>query len=201
MANAAGIHALAVATDVSSADGIDKMIETCRSQLGDPSILVNNAGVHVPGGVLTVTEEQWDWIFSINLKGAFLCSKAVAPSMVRGGWGRIINIASVGAITPSMNAAYCATKGALVTLTKSMALELSPKGITVNAICPGTTVTEMTRERLEEEATKQANLAKTRVGFFAEPSDMAAGVVYLASDGARFVTGAVLPIDGGWTIT
>ena len=194
-------RALAVSADVSKAADVARMVEKCRAALGAIDILVNNAGVHVPGGILKVTEEQWDWIMSVNVKGVFLCCKAVAPAMLERKWGRIINIASVGAITPSMNAAYCATKGAVVTLTKSMALELSPGGVTVNAICPGTTVTEMTRERLEDPAVRPLQLAKTRVGFFAEPADIAAGAAYLASDAARFVTGSVLTIDGGWTIT
>ena len=194
-------RALAVSADVSKAADVARIVEECRAAFGAIDILINNAGVHVPGGILKVTEEQWDWIISVNLKGVFLCSKAVAPGMLERKWGRVINIASVGAITPSLNAAYCATKGAVVTLTKSMALELSPGGVTVNAICPGTTVTEMTRERLEDPAVRTQQLAKSRVGFFAEPADIAAGAVYLASEEARFVTGSVLVIDGGWTIT
>lgn len=193
--------ALAAAADVSKATEVARMVEECRARFGGVDILVNDAGVHVPGGILRVTEEQWDWIMSINLKGVFLCSKAVAPVMLEKSWGRIINIASVGAITPSLNAAYCASKGAVVTLTKSMALELSPNGVTVNAICPGTVVTEMTRERLQDPTVRDQQLAKSRVGHFGEPADIGAGAVYLASEEARFVTGSVLVIDGGWTIT
>ena len=196
-----GGRALSIATDVSKADEVAQLVEQSRAAFGRIDILVNNAGVHVPGGILRVNEEQWDFIMSVNLKGTFLCSKAVAPLMLEQRWGRIISIASVGAITPSLNAAYCTSKGAVVTLTKSMALELSPGGVTVNVICPGTVVTEMTRERLEDPAIRSQQLAKSRVGRFGEPSDIGAGAVYLASEEGRFVTGSVLVIDGGWTIT
>ena len=196
-----GGRALSIAADVSKADDVAHAVEQTRAAFGRIDILVNNAGVHVPGGILRVNEEQWDFIMSVNLKGTFLCSKAVAPLMLERGWGRIINIASVGAITPSLNAAYCVSKGAVVTLTKSMALELSPGGVTVNVICPGTIVTEMTRERLEDPSVRLQQLAKSRVGRFGEPSDIGAGAVYLASEDARFVTGSVVVIDGGWTIT
>jgi NAD(P)-dependent dehydrogenase (short-subunit alcohol dehydrogenase family) len=106
----------------------------------------------------------------------------------------------VGALTPSLNAAYCASKGAVVTLTKSMALDLSPRGVTANVICPGPITTEMTRERFEDPTTRAEQLSRARVGFFGAPSDVAAGAVYLASDDARFVTGSVLAIDAGWSI-
>jgi len=197
---AAGGRCLAVPTDVSSAAQVAALVELTASTYGPVDILVNNAGVHVPGGILATSEEQWDWLMSINLKGVFLCCKAVAPSMLERRWGRIVTISSVGALTPSLNAAYCASKGAVVTLTKSMALDLSPHGVTVNAICPGPITTEMTRERFEDPTTRAQQLARARVGFFGEPSDIAAGAVYLASDDARFVTGSVLAIDAGWSI-
>jgi len=197
----AGGNCLPRSMDISRADEIEKTLNECTAKFGKVDILVNNAGVHVPGGILKVSEEQWDWIMSINVKGTFLCSKMVAPLMLSNKWGRIISIGSVGAITPSLNAAYCTSKGAIVTLTKSMALELSPGGVTVNAICPGTIVTEMTRDRLNDPKVRADQLAKTRVGHFGEPSDIGAGVVYLCSDAGKFITGSVLMIDGGWTIT
>lgn len=194
-------RAHAISADVSKAADVANMVEECMSEFGRIDILVNDHGVHVPGGILKVTEEQWDWIMSINLKGVFLTSKAVAPIMLANGWGRIIHISSVGALTPSMNAAYCASKGALVTLTKSMALELSPGGVTVNVVCPGTVETEITRERLNNPETRTHQLAKSLVGRFGYPADIAAGLIYLASDEAGFVTGSVLAIDGGWSVS
>jgi NAD(P)-dependent dehydrogenase (short-subunit alcohol dehydrogenase family) len=194
-------RAHAISVDVSKAADLARMVEECMAEFGRIDILVNNHGVHVPGGILTVTEEQWDWIMSINLKGVFLTSKAVAPIMLANAWGRIITIASVGALTPSMNAAYCASKGAVVTLTKSMALELSPGGVTVNVVCPGTVETEITREPLNDPEISAHFLSKSVVGRFGYPADIAAGLVYLASDEAEFVTGSVLTIDGGWSIS
>jgi 3-oxoacyl-[acyl-carrier protein] reductase len=195
-----GGEGLAFSADVSCADQVAEMVGACVSGLGSPSILVNNAAIHVGGGILDVDEADWDRLMATNLKGVFLCSKAVSPGMLASGWGRIINIAGVSAITPSPNVVYSTAKGAVVSLSRAMALELSPGGITVNAICPGTTLTEMMAPRLKDPAVRAQQLAKSRVGFFGEPMDIAAGALYLASPEARFVTGTVLTIDGGWTL-
>jgi 3-oxoacyl-[acyl-carrier protein] reductase len=200
MIGSAGGEALPFTVDVSKPDDVDGMVAACMEQFGRLDILVNNAGVRLPGGILSLTEEGWDWVMSINLKGAFLCAKAAAPIMVRNGWGRIVNISSAAAITPSPNIAYSTSKGALVTLTKSMALELSPRGVTVNAVCPGTIVTDMTREMLSDPDVRRSQLQKCRTGRFGEPAEIAAAVVYLTSAGSDFVTGSVLLVDGGWTI-
>jgi NAD(P)-dependent dehydrogenase (short-subunit alcohol dehydrogenase family) len=133
-------------------------------------------------------------IMSINLRGVFLCSKAVLPSMLDKGWGRIINIASASAITPSVNAAYCASKGGVVSLTRSMALQLSPRGITVNAIAPGPVLTEMTSEMFNDPHVREHVLGKSLVGKIGEPSDVAAAALYLASDEASFVSGSILTV-------
>jgi len=192
--------AVPLAVDVSKSEDVNIMVDTCVEQLGRLDILVNNAGVRFPGGILSLTEEGWDWVMSINLRGAFLCCKAAAPIMVRNGWGRIVNISSAAAITPSPNIAYSTSKGALVTLTKSMALELSPRGVTVNAVCPGAIVTDMTREMLNDPEVRRSQLQKCRTGRFGEAAEIAAAVVYLTSAGSDFVTGSVLVVDGGWTI-
>ena len=192
--------ALALAVDVSKSEDVSHMVSTCLKELGRLDILVNNAGVRFPGGILALSEERWDWVMSINLRGVFLCCKAAAPIMVRNGWGRIVNISSAAAITPSPNIAYSTSKGALVTLTKSMALELSPRGVTVNAVCPGTIVTDMTREMLSDPDVRRSQLQKCRTGRFGEAAEIAAAVVYLTSAGSDFVTGSVLVVDGGWTI-
>jgi NAD(P)-dependent dehydrogenase (short-subunit alcohol dehydrogenase family) len=195
-----GGEALAVQTDISKAKQVVALVERCERALGSPGILVNNAAIHLGGGILDVDEDGWDRLMATNLKGVYLCSRAVAPSMLAQGWGRIINIAGVAAITPSPNVVYSTAKGAVVSLSRAMALELAPGGVTVNAICPGTTLTEMMRPRLADPAIRAQQLAKNRVGFFGEPEDIAAGAVYLASPAARFVTGSVLTIDGGWTL-
>ena len=191
---------IGLSVDVSKTTDISRMIEECMSRFGRLDILVNNAGIRITGGVLKLTEDEWDQTMAINLKGAFLCSKAVAPIMLKNKWGRIINISAISAIQSSTNVAYTASKAALVALTKSMALELSPEGVTVNAICPGTVITDMIRDMLEDPHVRSVQLAKSRVGHFGEPSDIAAGVLYLVSEHSSFITGSVLVIDGGWTI-
>lgn len=197
-----GGTSLAISADVSKATDVASLVEQCRSKFGTVDILVNNAAVVIPGkpSALKTTEEQWDKLMAINLKGVFLCAKAAAPIMLKNGWGRIVNISSVGGIVPSISAAYCASKAAVIALTKSMALELSPGGVTVNAVCPGTIVTDMVRDRLDDPQVRSAELKKSLVGRLGEPSDISAGILYLTSPHAAFITGSVLLIDGGWTI-
>lgn len=196
----AGGRAVACIADVSVADAVAQLMADCARRLGGPDILVNNAAIHLSGGILDVDEAGWDRLMTTNLKSVFLCSKAAAPTMLANGWGRIINISGVSAILPSASAVYSTAKGAVISLSRAMALELSPGGITVNAICPGTTLTDMIKPRLADPAVRAQQLAKSKVGFFGEPEDIAAGAVYLASPAARFVTGTVLTIDGGWTL-
>jgi 3-oxoacyl-[acyl-carrier protein] reductase len=191
----------ALAADVAKTADVTRMMGECVTRFGPVDILVNNAGVRAPSGILAVSEAQLDYLLAVNVKGVYLCCRAAAPLMIEKRWGRIINIASVAGIRASINAAYCASKAAAVALTKSMALELSPRGITVNAICPGTIVSEMTEAQLSDAKERAYLLSRSLVGRIGEPADVAAGAVYLASEEAGFVTGAILAIDGGWTIS
>lgn len=193
-------QSLALALDVSNTVEVARMVHETLARFGTVDVLVNNAAVRDPGGILELSEPQWDRMMAVNVKGMFLCSKAVAPVMLAKGWGRIINLASVSGITPSRHIGYCTSKGAIIALTKSMALDLSPRGVTVNAICPGFIVTDLTRAMLDDPQELSHAKAKTRVGFLGEPADVAACAVYLASEEARFVTGSAVVIDGGWTI-
>lgn len=195
-----GGESLPLSADVSKSPEVERVVNVCVERFGGVDILVNNAGTRAVGGVLSLSEDDWDRVMDTNLKGVFLCSKLVAPLMVKNKWGRIVNISSVAAITPSPNVAYSTSKGAMVTLTKSMALELSPKGINVNVICPGTVVTDMTRGMLSDAAVHKEQLTRSRVGRFGDPSEIASAVLYLCSAGSGFVTGSVLVVDGGWTI-
>jgi 3-oxoacyl-[acyl-carrier protein] reductase len=189
------------AGDVTKAADVARMVQACQCAFGPVEILVNNAGVRIPYGILNVSESQLDRMLAVNVKGIYLCSRAVIPGMLERKWGRIINIASVAGIRTSINAGYCASKAAAVAMTKSMALEFSPYGVTVNAICPGVIVSELSEPDLQNPKEHAYLLSRTLVGYIGEPSDVASGAVYLASEEARFVTGAVLAIDGGWTIT
>ncbi|OGK19767.1 hypothetical protein A3D80_03405 [Candidatus Roizmanbacteria bacterium RIFCSPHIGHO2_02_FULL_40_13b] len=196
-----GGEAMYCMTDVSSQKQIQEMLSTVRLKFGSIDILVNNAGVYIPDDVTSTSEEEWDKVMDIDAKGVYLMSKAVLPDMIKNGKGKIINIASIaGLFGFEKSAAYCAAKGAVVNLTREMALDYAPKGICVNAIAPGIIDTDMTKPFLENEQAKQGFLSKTPVGRVGIPADIAYGAVYLASDESSFVAGQTLVIDGGWTI-
>jgi cyclopentanol dehydrogenase len=199
--NSIGGVATDITADVASADDAERAIGLCRERFGPPQILVNNAGTGQLGTVDELSFQQWQRTFDTNVTSIFLMSRLVIPDMTRQAAGRIINIASVtGLVASAGRAAYCASKGAVVMLTKAMALDLAPTGVTVNAICPGVIKTNMTADSLKDPAVLEEKISKTPVGWLGEPSDIASGAVYLTSAGARFVTGSCLVIDGGWSI-
>lgn len=188
--------------DISSQKDIQEMMQTIELKFGIVDILVNNAGVYIPDDVTSTSEEEWDRVMDIDAKGVYLMSKAVLPKMLTKGKGKIINIASIaGLIGFEKSAAYCAAKGAVVNLTREMALDYASKGICVNAIAPGVIDTDMTKAFLDNDEAKQGFLSKTPVGRVGTPEDIAHGAVYLASDESDFVVGQTLVIDGGWTIS
>ena len=198
---AGGGRAVAVTADVTKAAEVEQAVADVRAALGPIDVLVNNAGVGWLGTVETLSEDEWDHVMATNVKSVFLCSRAVIPEMAKGGGGRIINVASVtGLVASPGRAAYCASKGAVVMLTRAMALDGAPQHINVNAICPGVVVTAMTEASLRDPATLQEKLDKTPLGRLAQPEEIAPAAVYLAGPGASFVTGACLVVDGGWSI-
>ncbi len=197
-----GGEAIYCIADISSQEQIQEMIETVTMKFGTIDILVNNAGVFIPDDVTSTSEQEWDRVMDTDAKGVYLMSKAVLPDMIKKGAGKIVNIASIaGLIGFEKSAAYCAAKGAVVNLTREMALDYAPKGICVNAIAPGVIDTDMTKAFLSNEQAKQGFLSKTPVGRVGTPEDIAYGAVYLASDESNFVAGQTLVIDGGWTIS
>jgi cyclopentanol dehydrogenase len=197
-----GGEAIYCLADVSSQVQIQEMISATTLKFGSIDILVNNAGVYIPDDITSTSEEEWDTVMDVDAKGVYLMSKAVLPGMIKKGKGKIINIASIaGLFGFEKSAAYCAAKGAVVNLTREMALDYSSKGICVNAIAPGVIDTDMTKPFLENEEAKQGFLNKTPVGRVGTPEDIANGAVYLASDESDFVVGQTLVIDGGWTIS
>lgn len=197
-----GGEAIYCVADISSQEQIQEMIETVTMKFGSIDILVNNAGVFIPDDVTSTSEQEWDRVMDIDAKGVYLMSKAVLPDMIKKGTGKIVNIASIaGLIGFEKSAAYCAAKGAVVNLTREMALDYASKGICVNAIAPGVIDTDMTKAFLSNEQAKQGFLSKTPVGRVGTPEDIAYGAVYLASDESNFVVGQTLVIDGGWTIS
>lgn len=191
-----GGKATAILGDISLPDQASQIIEGSISACGRLDILVNNAGVTRDGLILRMSDADWDQVLSINLKGAFLCTRAALRHMVRQRWGRIINIASVvGLMGNAGQANYAAAKAGLIALTKTVAREVASRGITANAIAPGFIDTEMTR-RLPDNI-KQQIVGQIPLGRFGSPEDVANAVAFLASEEAGYITGHVLNVDGG----
>lgn len=182
--------------DVSELSAVEKMAENCLQDFGKIDILVNNAGITKDTLLVRMKEDDWDKVLKVNLKSTFLCSQAVAKIMMKQKKGRIINIASVIGLVGNIGQAnYAASKSGIIGFTKSIARELAPRGITVNAICPGFIKTAMT-DKLSEEV-KNKMLSRIPLGVLGEPEDVANLVLYLVSDRARYITGQVISVDGG----
>ncbi|HUT68292.1 MAG TPA: 3-oxoacyl-[acyl-carrier-protein] reductase [Dehalococcoidales bacterium] len=193
---ALGRQALAVTADVSSPEDVARLVETAASNFGKIDILVNNAGVTRDQLIIRMSDEEWDTVINIDLKSAFLCTRAVLRHMLRQRWGRIISIASVvGIIGNAGQANYASAKAGVIGLTKSIAKEVGSRGITANAIAPGFIETRMT-EQLDEKQ-RQALLERIPLGSLGTPRDVAEAVAFLASEEARYITGQVLNVDGG----
>jgi len=197
---AMGRDSFSVQADVSNAQGVTKMFEEIKAKWGKLNILVNNAGIIAYGDFESITEEDWDKVLAVNLKGQFLCSKEAVKLMGPG--SKIINTASIASggvgIGFSRLSHYTASKGGVVALTENMALDLSKRGINVNAIAPGVIETDMTKEMLGDETTKKGLMARIPKGRVGKPEDVAAAAAFLASDEADYITGTVLYVDGGW---
>ena len=191
-----GAEAVAVVGNVTSADDAEKMIDAAVQAFGRVDILVNNAGITRDGLLIRMKEEDWDAVLTVNLKGAFLCTKAVSKVMTRQRSGRIINIASVvGQMGNAGQANYCASKAGLIGLTKSNARELAKRNITVNAVAPGFIATAMT-DALPEKAREElvAQIPLERLGA---PEDIANAVLFLVAERSGYITGHVLSVNGG----
>lgn len=202
----AGGEAIAIAGDVGSDDGARAIVAATFGAWGRLDALYNNAGVDATGDVLDVTEEDWDRCFDVNVKGTWLCSKHAVPVMERGGGGAIVNQGSVAALVGIRRfAAYCAAKGAVVSLTRAMALDLAPQGIRVNCICPGTVLTPLMETMIRQRGNGDLDrgiamtVEKYPIGRLGAPEEIARVALFLVSDDAAFVTGSVHAADGGMT--
>ncbi|HEY3283869.1 MAG TPA: 3-oxoacyl-[acyl-carrier-protein] reductase [Armatimonadota bacterium] len=191
-----GVKAVALAADISDAAQVEALVAGTLEQLGGVDILVNNSGVTRDALLMRMKEEDWDTVLDTNLKGAFLCSRAVVKHLLKQRGGRIINVSSVvGVIGNPGQANYCASKAGLIGLTKSLAKEVASRGVTVNAVAPGFIATAMTAAMTDDQ--RDQILKAVPLGTYGTPEDVAAAVLFLASDAARYVTGTVLQVDGG----
>ncbi len=205
IADASG-RAMAISADIADPEQVDGAFGQIVREFGRVDVLYNNAGVNSSGSVVDASDDDWDQCFAVNAKGTFLCSRAAARSMVETGGGSIINQGSVAAIVGIANfASYCASKGAVVALTRSMSVDLAPRGIRVNVICPGTIYTPLMEPMLRArgggdlEAGLALTTAKYPIGRLGTPDEIAAVALFLACDDSSFLTGSVVTADGGMT--
>lgn len=182
--------------DVSKQESIDAVLEAIKNEFGDVAILVNNAGITRDGLLMRMKDEDWDAIMETNLTSVYRMSKAVMRSMMKARWGRIVNISSVVGLSGNPGQCnYSAAKAGVIGFTKSMAREVASRGITVNAVAPGFIATDMTSVLSDD--VKNALLAGVPCGRLGDPTDIANAVLYLASDGASYVTGETINVNGG----
>ena len=194
-----GIKSMAVKTDVSCPEDAENLIKTTVDRWGSVDFLINNAGVTRDNLSVRMSEQEWDMVIDINLKGTFLCSQAASKAMMKQRFGRIVNIASVSGILGTAGQAnYAASKAGVIALTKSFARELGKRNITINAIAPGFIITEMT-EKLPDKVKEEyiANIPLKRGGT---PEDIAEAVGFLISPSASYITGTVINVSGGLLI-
>jgi NAD(P)-dependent dehydrogenase (short-subunit alcohol dehydrogenase family) len=199
-----GGEALFHETDVSSGTDVQAMIKTTIDKYGSLHILMNNAGIFlhsVDGPVTDVPEDMLDRHVQTNLKGTYLCCKYGIPRIIESGGGSVINIATIDALIGIGYDGYAASKGGIVSLTRSMAVTYAPKKVRVNCIAPGTVLTDINREELADPEKAKKYMEMTPIGRFAEPEEIAAAALFLASDESSYVVGVTLVVDGGMTIT
>ncbi len=195
-----GRRALGFEVDVTHPEEVRAMVSRAETELGSIDILINNAGVNVRHPTVELPLAEWQKVVDINLTGPFICSQAVAPGMIRRRWGRIIYLSSIlGQVGLAGRPAYAATKGALVLLTKTQALEFATSGITVNAICPGPFETAMNKALLDDPEKYKAFVAKIPLGRWGHMHELDGAIIFLASAASSYMTGSTLTVDGGWT--
>jgi 3-oxoacyl-[acyl-carrier protein] reductase len=196
MIESKGREALGLVSDISNLEEVNDAVDKSLEKFKKIDILVNNAGITRDNLLLRMNEEDWDSVLKVNLKGAFICSKAVSKHMIKSRYGRIINIASIiGIIGNAGQANYAASKGGLIALTKSLAKEFASRNINVNAIAPGFIKTKMT-DKLEAEV-KEKMLEGILLKRFGDPDDVAKAALFLASELSDYITSQVIVVDGG----
>jgi NAD(P)-dependent dehydrogenase (short-subunit alcohol dehydrogenase family) len=193
-----GRKALFVEADVTRGADAERMVRETVTSLGRLDVLFTSAGVGAGGDVVTTTEEYWDRVIDLDLKGVFLVCKHAVPAMREVGGGAIVHVASIGGERGNWAASFCAAKGGVVNLTRSMALAHAKEGIRVNCVCPGYVATPIIQAIVDDPERLAAVSARHPMGRIGRAEEVAAAVAFLASDEASFITGAILPVDGGY---
>ena len=196
-----GRKCLGLALDVRDGAMVEAAVGRVVSELGGLDILVNNAGINIRESITDLKDESWHDVIETNLAGAMRCSRVAARRMAEKGWGRIINIGSIlSFVGIAQRAAYASSKAGLLGMTRAMALDLAPHGVTVNALCPGVFKTEINRPILNDPGYLKEFLKQIPLGAMGDPAQLMGAAVFLASEASSYVTGAALMVDGGWTV-
>ena len=195
-----GVKATSFSADIASAEQTEAMAQVAMDAFGRIDILINSAGINIRGAIDELSPDEFDQVMNINVKGTWLCSRAVTPHMKKAGQGRIINLAStLGLVGLANRTPYASSKGAVVQMTRALALELAPFNINVNAICPGPFLTEMNLPIADTEEGKKFVVGATALGRWGELREIQGAAIFLASDAGSYMIGSMLTVDGGWT--
>jgi len=199
-----GGDAFFIEINVTDSESVKNMVKEVTKRFGRIDILVNNAGIYYQGDVIETTEEEWDKVIAVNLKGVYLCSHYVLPIMLRGNGGVVVNVASeAGLVGIAGQVAYNASKAGVISLTKSMAVDFARQGVRVNAVCPGTTETPLVKNALKKSKDPEKERRKLEecrpLNRLGRPEEIAAAILAMASDNLGYATGSILSIDGGYT--
>jgi NAD(P)-dependent dehydrogenase (short-subunit alcohol dehydrogenase family) len=195
-----GVRAFGHAADVTSPQDVEGMVRHAESAMGKLDVLINSAGINIRGPIAELSLEQYDQVMDVNVKGTWLCCRAVLAGMRARKWGRIINLGStLGLVGLAGRTPYTASKGAVIQMTRTLALETAGDGITANTICPGPFLTDINKPIADTEDGRRFVVGATALKRWARLEEIQGAAIYLASDAASYTTGAVLAVDGGWT--